>query len=87
MLLLKLNGRNNMAWVAIDAYGDEYIFQNKPKRDDNWWVDPIYESFDEQGGTLTYHHNSDISLPKGSIKKLIDKNLDWSNEPVELKED
>jgi hypothetical protein len=29
-----------MAWVAVDAYSDEYIFQNKPKRDGNWWVDP-----------------------------------------------
>lgn len=76
-----------MAWVATDAYCDEYIFQNKPKRDGNWWVDPIYESFDGQGGALTYHHNSDINLPKGFIKKLIDRDLTWEDEPVELKEE
>lgn len=76
-----------MAWVATDTYGDEYIFQNKPKRDGNWWADPIYESFDGQGGTLTHHHNSDILLPKGVIKKLIDRDLSWEDEPVELKEE
>lgn len=76
-----------MAWVATDAYGDEYIFQNKPKKDGNWWVDPIYESFDGQGGTLTYHHNSDIGLPKGTIKKIIGRNLTWKDEPVKLKEE
>lgn len=76
-----------MTWVATDAYSDEYIFQNKPKRDGNWWVDPIYESFDGQGGSLTYHHNSDIRLPKGTIKKIIGRSLDWKDEPVELKEE
>lgn len=76
-----------MAWVAVDAYKDEYIFQNKPKRVDIWWEDPIYESFDGQGGALIYHHDSDIRLPKGSIKKLIGKELTWKDEPVELKEE
>ena len=74
-----------MAWVAVDAYGDEYIFQNKPKRDGNCWTDTVYESFDEQCGALEYHHNSDIWLPKGSIKKLIGRNSTWKDEPVELK--
>ena len=76
-----------MAWVAVDAYSDEYIFQNKPKRDGNWWVDSIYESFDGQGGVLTYYHNSDIKLPKGSIKKLIDGDLTWHDNPVELNQE
>lgn len=76
-----------MAWVAVDVYGDEYIFKNKPKRDGNWWVDYIYEPSEEQGGALEYHHNSDIRLPRGSIKKLIGRDLDWNNETVELKEE
>lgn len=75
-----------MAWVAVNKDDDEYIFQNKPKKDGNCWVDEIYESFDGQGGALTYHHNSDILLPKGSIKKLIDRNLTFEDNPVELKE-
>lgn len=28
-----------------------------------------------------------IKLPKGSIKKLIGRNLTWENEPVELEQD
>ena len=75
-----------MAWVAVDAHSGEYIFQNKPKRDDNWWVDPIYESFDGLG-ELEYHYYSDIKLPKGSIKKLIGRDLTWQDDPVELKEE
>lgn len=33
------------------------------------------------------NEDSEIFLPKGTIKKLIGKDLDWSNEPVELKEE
>ena len=29
---------------------------------------------------------TEISLPKGSIKRLIGRELTWNNEPVELKE-
>ena len=42
----------------------------------------------------SFHYNDDeswydsaIFLPKGSIKKLIGKDLTWEDEPVELKED
>ena len=76
-----------MAWVAVDAYINECIFQDKPKRVGNWWEDAIYESFDGQGGRLVLHHFSDIYLPKGTIKKLIGRDLTWSDEPVELKEE
>lgn len=76
-----------MAWVATDKYGEEYIFQGKPKRNDDFWENPIYESFDGQGGRLVLHHFSDIRLPKGSIKKLIGRDLTWEDNPVELKED
>ena len=75
-----------MAWVAVDASSDEYIFKNKPKRNNNWWVDPIYESFDGLGD-LEYYYNSDIKLPKGSIRKLIGRDITWEDNPVELKEE
>ena len=76
-----------MAWVAVDKYDKEYIFQNKPKRNEDLWEDAIYESFDGQGGRLVLHHFSDIYLPKGTIKKLIGRELSWEDNPVELKED
>ena len=36
---------------------------------------------------LNVEETNYVTLPKGSIKKLIGRDLDWSNEPVELKEE
>jgi len=62
-----------MAWVAADFDKDEYIFDIKPERDfvDRYWV---------SGGEC-------LALPSGSIQKLIDKQLTWDDEPVELKDE
>lgn len=69
----KSNGRNNMAWVAVNKNGDEVIFEFEPERkQDLFWVEYI--------GDFLY-------LPKGSIKKLIGRDLTWEDEPVELKEE
>lgn len=40
---------------------------------DRYWIDDKYCSY--------------LNLPKGSIKRLIGKDLSWSDEPVELKEE
>lgn len=69
-----------MAWVAVNENGDEYIYEAMPERCFGWqWVptfceyqDRIYES---------------IKLPKGSIKKLIGRELFWDDEPAELLEE
>lgn len=62
-----------MAWVAVDRSGKEVIFDFKPyRRHDFFWVAYI--------GDFLY-------LPKGSIKKLIGRDLTWQDEPVELKEE
>lgn len=63
-----------MAWVAVDKDGRECIYQFHPKRRINRFI-PAY-SYDMWS-----------ALPKGSIKKLIGRDLNWSNEPVELKEE
>ena len=70
-----------MAWVAVHKNGEEGIFANKPSRGVKleWWYDEV-----KDGGII---YDTEISLPKGSIKKLIGRDLDWSNEPVELKEE
>lgn len=68
----KLNKRGEivMAWVAVDESGLEAIYEGKPYRaHDCIWL-----------STLSY-----VGLPSGSIKKLIGRDLSWSDEPVELK--
>lgn len=62
-----------MAWVAVHKNGDEVIFDFKPYRyNDFFWV---------------VDDGDDIYIPKGTIKKLIGKELSWQDEPVELKEE
>lgn len=67
-----------MAWVAIDEFEDECILDPKPsknKKDKDWkdyWND---------------FYIGKIRLPKGTIKKLIGRNLTYDDEPVELKND
>lgn len=62
-----------MAWVAVNYNGNECVFDTKPERYNNlFWV---------------IEWGDDVYLPKGSIKKLIGRELTWEDEPVELKED
>lgn len=67
-----------MAWVAVDKNGEEAIYSTKPirgtneiKRNTEMWVLP----------SIGEHY---ICLPKGSIKKLIGKDLTWNDEPVKI---
>ena len=79
-----------MAWVAVEKGGKEEIFVNKPyrKRGNSnilRFCNPIYWTDED----VCKYGNKDtkIELSKGSIKKLIGRDLDWSDEPVELKEE
>ena len=63
-----------MAWVSVTKQGREFISMCKPTRvvdEDNYygWKDTLFE----------------LSLPYGSIKKLIGRELSFNDEPVELK--
>lgn len=61
-----------MAWLAVDKQGVEFIFDWHPKRyGDHFWI-------------LSNSHNNSVALPKGSIKKLIGRELTWDDEPVEI---
>ena len=65
-----------MAWVATDANGKEFLFIEKPYRSGygeyGYW-NPTYSGI---GGC--------ILIPHGSIKKLIGRELSFTDEPVEL---
>lgn len=51
--------------------GDECIINRKPVRQGSFW-------------NLQSEYDKVIFLPKGSIKKLIGRELSWSDEAVEL---
>lgn len=66
-----------MAWLAVDKDGTECICSTEPYpdwEDLKWYVENLSES-------------NAIELPKGSIKKLIGRELTWDDDPVELKEE
>lgn len=65
-----------MAWVAVDKGGRECIYQFRPVKRE------IYSDFIPR-----YEYSMWLVLPKGSIKKLIGKDLTWQDKPVELKEE
>lgn len=65
---------NIMAYLAVNKDGDEIIFGDKPIREHNSIWDYSPEALD----------TNMCFLPKGSIKKLIGKELTWADEAVEF---
>ena len=67
-----------MAYLCVDRSG-EYIADNVPVRDFfgewNGWEPDVY------GESCTL-----ISVPNGTIKKLIGKEMTWEDEPICLDE-
>ena len=63
-----------MAWVAVDKGGRECIYQFRPKKGNNEFR-PVYA------------YSMWMALPKGSIKKLIGRDITWQDEPIKLKEE
>jgi len=66
-----------MAWVSVDKDGTEVVHEKKPSRgEDKWGYVP----------TDVFHNDfcDFVILPKGSIKKLIGRELIFDDEPVEL---
>ena len=57
-----------MAWLAVEKNGDEYVFDYKPYRENNYWFCEI----------------CGVELPQGTIKKIIGRNLTWDDDPVEI---
>ena len=65
-----------MAWLAVDETGGEWIFGDKPFR--------VSTSYFELPRNW-YSYSDKVLLPKGSIKKLIGRELSFFDETVELK--
>ncbi len=69
-----------MSWVAVEQDGCEIVFPEKPHRmeDCGFW-----NYMEDVGAEVEI--TIEVDLPKGSIKKLIGKDLTWEDDPVELK--
>jgi hypothetical protein len=69
-----------MAWVAVDKDNTEVVFAHYPKR-----ANKSGYAFGKEEEKVMWLDGGDfVILPHGSIKKLIDRELKWNNEPVEL---
>ena len=60
-----------MVWLAVDPDNREWVYDTKPWRDYVCWMNEDY--------------NHCIELPRGTIKKLIGRDLTWRDNAVELK--
>lgn len=71
-----------MAWLAVNKDKTELITPEKPVRGwgNQWYYSEEVYVESEQGSV-----SIEIELPKGSIYKLIGKELAWDDEPIELK--
>lgn len=58
-----------MAYLCVDSNGSEWIWAWEPMRLTKQWLT----------------NGPSVLMPMGSIKKLIGRELTWSDEPYELK--
>ena len=74
-----------MAWLAVNENGQEIISPNRP---DRWGFGLDVWRNEEYIGTMDDDDmigvERSIPLPKGSIFKLLGKNMNWDDEPIEL---
>lgn len=64
------NGGIVMAWVVVNKKGEEWVFEDRPYLVNGYW---------ETTGELLANR-----IPKGSIRKLIGKDISFKDAPVEL---
>lgn len=67
-----------MLFLAVNKNGTEIVSNLILKRFNGMWVFYLYEDDDDCTQT--------VELPKGSIKKLIGKEITWNDEPIIIKE-
>lgn len=69
-----------MAWVAVNRNGTETISPGKPMRDFHEWAYYGEVEIESEHGEVDFT----ITIPTGTIFKLIGRELTWNDEPVEL---
>lgn len=76
-------GEQTIAFLAVNKNGDEVILDNAPARQGEIWTDERSAHDDEYFSVED--HNSAIVLPKGTIRRLIGRDLKWEDDPISLK--
>lgn len=61
-----------MAWIAVDADGTAYKYNKKPIRATDCWMP-------DHSDTSTC-----VAIPMATVKTIIGKNMNWSDQPVEI---
>lgn len=69
-----------VCWLAVDKNGDEYVYQEKPVREKSLW-DTVKVIEGE------YNDTDCVELPKGTIKRMLGKELTWEDDCIELREE
>ena len=67
-----------MVYLAVNKDSSEVVSNTRIKRFKDYWVD---EFFEHEFDTIDV-----VFLPKGSIKKLIGRELTWEDNPIEFTE-
>lgn len=77
-----------MPWLAVEIQyydmvprEDEVIFTHEPRR---YTISPFSSEPDMNRKRWNVGYGHAITLPKGTIKKLIGRDLTWEDEPVEI---
>ena len=73
-----------MAYIAVDKSGRESIFSRKPRRVYSWGSTKVGVWTDERFTPSIWRQETRITIPRGSVEKLIGKKLTWDDEPVKL---
>ena len=64
-----------MAWIAVDEDGSEWVYE----------CEPVRNKYDRGIWVCEDMIDNLVLIPKGTIKKLIGRDLTWDNEAVEIK--
>ncbi len=65
------------SYLCVDKDGDEGLYSDKPIRHTYQGIEQMWSVHNSENGFL-------ISLPTGTIAKMIGKILSWDDEPYEL---
>ena len=82
-----------MAWLAVDPDGSEWIFEEKPTRNNSKSTidsEGLIKEFSAWESVTDWLDANIVTgyirLKTGSIEKLLGYKLHWQNEPVELED-